>query len=278
MTSKQPMPFNPEQSTFGRLMVWVITIISFVVIILFWFGLRTENRYQISPSVQTLPASEHLMPSGVHPLGLGGWRWVNREFWWRDGVLVIPDSVELEKPKPLLIWLHHGGGASTRYKHLYPLAERFGLVMLLLDARHNTWDAVDNPFGADAEFINIALDHVFSKAVIDRSKIALGGLSDGGSYALALGRSNGELFTHIMAVAPLFMNPPGEQVGMPKMYVAHGTFDGGFPRYAFEITKWIIVPWLRHQGYTVDFLAFNGGHWIPTRVAEKMLHWFINES
>ena len=275
MTSKRPVPLNSEQSTLSRLIFWLFIIILFTAIALLWFSLRTEDRYQISPSVQALPASEHLMSSGIHPLGLGGWRWVNREFWWRDGVLVIPDSVELEKPKPLLIWLHHGGGASTRYKHLYPLAERFGLVMLLLDARHNTWDAVDNPFGADAEFINIALDHVFSKAVIDRSKIALGGLSDGGSYALALGRSNGQLFTHIIGVAPWFLSPPGPRIGTPKIYIAHGKRDNVYP---LKVTEKIIVPLLRQQGYVVDFLVFDGPHWVPVEVAEKMLHWFINES
>ena len=274
MTSKQPVPVNLKKSKPGRLIVrLLIIVILFVVVTQLWFSLRTENRYHISPSVNTLPGADDLIPSGVHPLGLGGWRWVNREFWWRDGTLVVPKSIPLGQPKPLLIWMHGGGGKADDFKDVYPLAEHFGVVILSLDARHNTWDGIDSPFGPDVKFINRALDHVFSKVAIDRSKIALGGISDGASYALALGRSNGELFTHVIGVAPWFLSPPGPRIGTPKIYIAHGKRDNVYP---LKVTEKIIVPLLRQQDYTVDFLVFDGPHWVPVEVAEKILHWFIN--
>lgn len=254
--------------------IWMLTIAIVIgALLLVWYSLRTENQYLVRPPTQqTTPMPENLIRPGVHPLGLGGWRWVNRGPLWRDGVLVIPHSVAINKPKPLLIWLHHGGGNARQFEHLHPLAERFGLIILLLDARHNTWDGIDSPFGPDVEFINHSLDHLFTRTVIDQSKIALAGLSDGGSYALALGRANGIFFTHIMAVAPWLLSPPGPRVGKPNLYIAHGRQDNIYP---VGFSKSVIVPLLQKQGYQVKFRPFDGPHWIPVDIAEEMLRWFM---
>ena len=85
------------------------------------------------------------------------------------------------------------------------MAEEFGVVMLALDSRHNTWDGIDSPFGPDVQFIDAALRYTFERVAIDPGRIAIGGLSDGGSYSLSLGLVNGDLFTHLVAVAPGFL-------------------------------------------------------------------------
>ncbi|MGZ4788523.1 MAG: hypothetical protein ACXVZX_08375 [Terriglobales bacterium] len=43
---------------------------------------------------------------------------------------------------------------------------------------------------------------------MDPARIAIGGFSDGASYALTIGITNGRLFTHIVAFSPGFMQPP----------------------------------------------------------------------
>ncbi len=210
---------------------------------------------------------------GEHSLGLGGLQMINGTVAWRDGTLYIPQTSKTSKPMPLLVWLHGGGGSAEDVEHLFPLAKRIGVVILTLDSRHNTWDGIDSPFGPDVEFIDAALRHSFDHVAIDSRRIALGGLSDGGAYALALGLSNGDLFTHLVAVAPGYLDPPTPPVGQPRILVAHGTRDNV---YNITGSRDFIVPRLKRAGYDVSFFEFNGPHWVPEPAAGKILRWLAN--
>lgn len=173
---------------------------------------------------------------------------------------------------PLLVWLHGGGGRSDSYRYMFPLAEELGIVILALDARHNTWDGIDSPFGPDVQFIDAALRHTFERVPIDPRRIGLGGLSDGAAYALALGRSNGDIFTHLVAVAPGHLDPPSPPTGQPQILVAHGTRDNV---YSFMWSRRYIVPDLKSAGYEVTYFEFDGPHWVPAPVASKALEWLV---
>jgi phospholipase/carboxylesterase len=50
-------------------------------------------------------------------------------------------------------------------------------------------------YGPDVEFIDRALDWAFDRLTLDIRKLAITGFSDGASYALSLGITNGDLFT-----------------------------------------------------------------------------------
>ncbi len=216
----------------------------------------------------TLPTVE--IKHGEHSLGLGGLRLVNRSLIWRDGTLYIPRISEPSTPMPLLVWLHGGGGKSDSFRYLFSLAEDYGVVILALDARHNTWDGIDSPFGPDVMFIDAALRHTFDRVTIDPQRIGLGGLSDGASYALAVGRVNGDLFTHLIAVAPGHLKPPEPTTGKPRIFVAHGTRD---TVYNVVGSRNYIVPRLKRDGYDVTYLEFDGPHWLPVPVAHLLLKW-----
>ena len=51
-------------------------------------------------------------------------------------------------------------------------------------------------YGSDIAFIDRALAQIFNRNAIDPSKVAIAGFSDGASYALSVGLTNGDLFTH----------------------------------------------------------------------------------
>jgi phospholipase/carboxylesterase len=82
-------------------------------------------------------------------------------------MLYIPRVSKSHTSMPLLVWLHGGGGRADSFRYLFPLAEEFGVVILALDARHNTWDGIDSPFGPDVQFIDTALQHTFERVAID---------------------------------------------------------------------------------------------------------------
>lgn len=228
---------------------------------------------QVTRIEARIAAPTVVIEPGEHPLGLGGPLLINRSVSWRDGSLYIPGVSKSGKPMPLLVWLHGGGGRADNIKHVFPLAEELGVVILAIDARHNTWDGIDSPFGPDVLFIDAALRHTFERVAIDPQRIALGGLSDGAAYALALGRSNGDLFSHLIAVAPGRLNPPSPPTGQPRILVAHGTRDNV---YNVVWSRRFVVPGLKKDGYDVTYLEFDGPHWVPKPVGRQILQWLVN--
>jgi phospholipase/carboxylesterase len=192
----------------------------------------------------------------------------------RDAVLFVPSNAGAQ-PLPLLVLLHGAGGAGGRIlSRLRDAAEETGVAILAPDSRDATWDAVHMGFGRDVTFIDRALARVFEMVAVDPNRVAIGGFSDGASYALSLGLVNGDLFQHIVAFSPGFF-VGGRRVGKPRVFVSHGTSDEVLP---IEQTSLQIVPGLRKQGYDVTFHEFDGRHEVPPAIAKEGLTWVKNSS
>ncbi|BBZ06076.1 hypothetical protein MDOR_02450 [Mycolicibacterium doricum] len=115
---------------------------------------------------------------------------------------------------------------------LLRFADEFGVLLLAPASGKATWDVVVGGFGPDVTAIDQALADVFAHYTADPDRLAVGGFSDGASYALSLGMTNGDLFTHILAFSPGFA-APGDAVGRPAIYISHGT------------AGCIVAPWRR---------------------------------
>jgi phospholipase/carboxylesterase len=206
-----------------------------------------------------LPASAQPAPHGLRPLGLGQ---------GRDGLIYVPPSYRPEHPAPLVVMLHGAGGnAANALSVLQPHADAAGLLLLAPDSRGSSWDVIRDRYGPDVAFLERALALVFSRYAVDPARVAVGGFSDGASYALSLGVSNGELFTHVLAFSPGFMVPTRQQ-GRPSIYVSHGTHDAVLP---IERCSRRLVPRLQAAGYDVQYVEFEGPHTVPTeRVREAL--------
>lgn len=217
------------------------------------------TRFQARPGTPTVS-----IEPGEHPLGLG---------YWRDGILYVPNAVSSHRPLPLFVMLHGGGDRADGMRFTFPPAEELGVVVLVPDARDNTWDGIDSRIGPDVEFIDAALQHTFARVAIDPKRIAFGGASDGASYALSLGLANGDLFTHVIAFAPGSIFQPGPALGRPLIYVAHGTRDPVLP---IAYTSRLMVPRLRDAGYQVTYREFDGVHAVPAPIAREALAWLTH--
>jgi phospholipase/carboxylesterase len=188
----------------------------------------------------------------------------------RDGLLYVPTTYDPAVAMPLFVALHGAGGSSDGWESYHARAEERGLVVLIPDSRDWTWDLVLGGFGPDVGFINRALQYVFDRCRIEPARVALGGFSDGASYALSLGLPNGGLFTHLVAYSPGFMEIT-DPVGSPRVFVSHGTSDPVLPVAASRDN---IVPTLRGRGYDVTYREFVGGHVVPAEISEAALDWF----
>jgi len=190
----------------------------------------------------------------------------------RDAILYVPESYQSDSPMPLLITLHGAGGSAASWEPYYDICEGRGVIMLAVDSRDSTWDRVRGLFGPDVWFIDQALAWTFERCFIDPTQIALTGFSDGASYALSLGVSNGDLLTHLIAFSPGFMAPVEPIVGTPRVFVSHGTQD---PILSVAASRDNIVPSLQEDGYDVTYEEFAGGHSVPRSIGNQAFDWFL---
>jgi len=153
--------------------------------------------------------------------------------------------------------------------------EEAGVAVLAPNSRERTWDALGNSlggfggFGPDVEFLNRALERVFEEAAVDATRIAVGGFSDGATYAISLGLINGDLFNHVVGFSPGFV-VDGAPQGKPRFFISHGTRDHILP---IDRCGRRIATDLKRRGYEVTFREFDGDHEIPADVAREGLRW-----
>ncbi len=183
-------------------------------------------------------------------------------------MVYVPPGVDRTRPAPLVVFLH-GALRTVDFfvaGHREP-ADRNGVIVLAPYATSGTWDAVRRQFGPDVTTINEALQWVFDRWTIDPAKVVLSGFSDGGTYTLAVGRANGDLFSRIVAYSPGFLIPV-DAVAKPPVLITHGTEDTVLP---IDLTSRQIVPLLRQAGYQVDYREFVGPHAVPEDVMVEVV-------
>src|SRR5215831_14774194 len=189
----------------------------------------------------------------------------------RDALLYVPDSVR--DPAPLVLYLHGATGDEQQgIRRLRALADEFGCLLLSPASQEGTWDAIRSGYGRDVRFIDQALTKVFAQRRVDARKIAVCGFSDGASYALGLGLSNGDLFRAVIAFSPGFVPSGVERAGRTRILISHGTKDQILP---FENTSGQMIPLLKQAGYDVTFREFDGPHTVPPKVARGAMEWFL---
>lgn len=212
----------------------------------------------------TLPLAKNA-PSGLWPLELET---------DRDGLIYVPRDYQPDRATPLVLMLHGAGGdAEMALSLLAGLADRYGIVLLAVASRQRTWDVIMGNFGPDIAVIDRALAQTFDRYAIDAQQLAIAGFSDGASYALSVGITNGQLFTHIIAFSPGFMAPAAQQ-GQPRLFISHGTRD---PVLSIDRCSRKIVPQLQQAGYAPLYQEFVGGHSVPTDIAEQAMDWLTGD-
>lgn len=240
-----------------------------VVMVAFLLGLWSCGAVAQSSSASRLrsrprPPSE-TASSGLSRIGVAG---------GRETVLYVPSGYRPDHPAPLLVLLHGATQSAelwTRSDQFFRLADELGLVLLMPNSVSNSWDLMRGGFGPDVLRLDSSLAQVFRRCNIDPTRVALGGFSDGASYALSLGAGNGGLFTALIAFSPGYFSP-GRKEGKPRIYLVHGTRDRILP---IDQTSHRILPLLEREGYQVSYHEFDGGHTLRPDDARAALAWLV---
>ncbi|HEY9622432.1 MAG TPA: alpha/beta hydrolase-fold protein [Crinalium sp.] len=200
--------------------------------------------------------------SGLYPLNLDD---------KRDGLLYIPAAYQADHPIPLILMLHGAAGhAEGALSMIRELADAFTTIVLAVESRQKTWDVIVSHYGPDIAFIDQALAQTFKRYAINTDQVAIAGFSDGASYAISVGITNGDLFGHILAFSPGFM-APAAQIGEPRLFISHGKNDTVLP---IDRCSRRIVPQLQRVGYDVLYREFDGPHTVPEAIAREGMSWF----
>ncbi|CAA9278970.1 MAG: Phospholipase/carboxylesterase [uncultured Chloroflexi bacterium] len=209
------------------------------------------------------PSEASSVTPGLQPLGLEE---------GRDGLLYIPVGYSPERPAPLALMLHGAGGnAHHGLGFFLDHADTAGLILVSPESRRATWDVISGGYGPDVSYVDRALQLVFRRCAVDPAHVSVEGFSDGASYALSLGLTNGDLFTHVIAFSPGFA-APADQRGAPRVYVSHGVHDDVLP---IDRCSRRLVPLLQQAGYDTTYHEFDGPHTVPTDIVREGLTWFL---
>jgi phospholipase/carboxylesterase len=180
----------------------------------------------------------------------------------------VPASYRADKLAGVLVMLH-GAGANPKQPLalLKGYAASANLLIVAPKSDAATWDVIAGGFGPDVAAIDRVLTAVFDQYAVDPARVAIGGFSDGASYALTLGLANGALFRAILAFSPGFERAPRHQE-RPRIFISHGTGDRVLP---IGRTSHRLVPALQRASYRVEYFEFSGPHTVPPEAVRKAL-------
>jgi phospholipase/carboxylesterase len=193
-----------------------------------------------------------------------------------DYTLYIPEDYSPNRPLPLIVALHGGYGQGFEYvwTWLRPARSR-GYAILAPKSLHETWDM--RVPSLDTRSVVRIFNEVTSEYSIDRERVFLSGLSDGGMFTYILGIEQSHLFRGLAPVAGALhlvvdqMLREGRGKDTP-MLVVHGVHDFIFPVTFTRQT----CNLLKQIGYNVTYEELpEWGHAYPYSINERLvMPWF----
>jgi phospholipase/carboxylesterase len=225
-------------------------------------------------STPRLSVRPHEMATGTRTVQAGEHRLDSLD----NYLVYVPKQCVGTRRVPLIVLLP-GGGENSRSvmdeRWGRKLADRYGMILLVPNAvaGPGVWDVFDGlleaggtgayrqtaagsiqvltfPKDSDVRHIDAALKQVLRKYAIDPDKIALAGMSNGGSYALFLGRSNLDVFSRIGAMSGLFpFAGTGPQNQSTQFFLSGSVTENG-GHMVYQTLR--LAQELRQEGHPVE--------------------------
>lgn len=175
------------------------------------------------------------------------------------------------RPRGLIVVFHGAGGSASEGLFVFRGAWNVpGLALVAPAALGNTWSALHQKKDRDLETVNRSLAEAWRRCRIDRRRVAVGGFSDGATYALAMGLQNGDVFRSVLALSPGGLLDV-ERRGKPRVFIANGTRDDVLPVDRSDAA----VRTLRSSGYPVTYERFGGGHQVTPAISGTAVRWYL---
>lgn len=154
--------------------------------------------------------------------------------------LYVPESWDGRTPRPLVVALHGGTGHGRDFLWSWLREARSREVLVLAaTSQGRTWSIMGED--ADAGPLRQMVEGVAGRYPIDRARVLLTGMSDGGTYTMLCGLREGMPFTHLApACGVLHLGLLGgglERARGRPIYLVHGALDWMFPVYTARMAQ-----------------------------------------
>jgi len=194
--------------------------------------------------------------------------------------LVVPKSVDLSKPTPLLVAFHGMGIDSKdlmpRYTNLDALAADKKFILVYPEAVGRSWGLTQDKVKADLAFFDALLARLQKQHTIDANRIYTVGMSNGGYFSHLVGAERSKVVAAVASHSgPLGLQTIGGIKAERKfpVFIVHGDQD-----------KLLPVDWAREnrdkykkEGHEVKYVEVPGlGHAWATKekINEQMWDFF----
>jgi phospholipase/carboxylesterase len=154
--------------------------------------------------------------------------------------LYVPESWDGVAPRPLVVALHGGTGHGRDFLWSWLREARSREVFLLSPtSQDRTWSIMGEEL--DAEVLRHVVTSVGERYPLDRTRVLLTGMSDGGTYTMVCGLQDDMPFTHLApACGVLHLGLLGgglERARGRPIYLIHGALDWMFPVYTARMAQ-----------------------------------------
>jgi phospholipase/carboxylesterase len=190
----------------------------------------------------------------------------------------VPEDYDPARAYPLVMALHGGSGHGRIFLWSWLREARGrGVILVAPTAMGDTWSLME----PDVDSVHLAevLEEIARRWVVDRTRLLLTGMSDGGTFTLLSGLDEQSPFTHLAPVAASFhpllltMAAPRRMTGLP-VYLVHGALDWMFPVSIARTAQRALTG----AGARVTYREIADlSHAYPREEGSAILDWFLAE-
>jgi len=191
--------------------------------------------------------------------------------------IYIPEYLDPAHPAPVALALHGGRGNGPDFLWSWLAAARaLGVVLIAPTALGDTWSLMGDD--EDSPNIERILDEGAAQQALDRSRVLLAGMSDGGTFSYVSGLVDGSPATHLAPFAASFhpmlleFAPPSRLMRLPIRLV-HGARDWMFQ---VEMAREAAAAFEARKAPMSYIELPDRAHVFPQDEAAPTLEWFLN--
>ena len=191
--------------------------------------------------------------------------------------LYVPESWDGTTPRPLVVALHGGTGHGRDFIWSWLREARAREVFLLSPtSQDRTWSIMGQEL--DADVLRHVVASVGERYPLDRTRVLLTGMSDGGTYTMVCGLQDDMPFTHLApACGVLHLGLLGgglERARDRPIYLIHGALDWMFPVYTARMAQEALTA----VGARLIYRELADlSHTYPRDENPRILDWLLSE-
>ncbi len=190
----------------------------------------------------------------------------------------VPEDHDPARAYPLVMALHGGSGHGRLFLWSWLREARGrGVILAAPTATGDTWSLMEPD--VDSTHLARVLEEIAKRWGVNRTRLLLTGMSDGGTFTLLSGLDEQSPFTHLAPVAASFhpllltMVEPRRVTGLP-VYLVHGALDWMFPVSIARTAQRALTA----AGARVTYREIADlSHAYPREEGSTILDWFLAE-